>query len=581
MSRWLPDPPRWPERFDLPLLLVAAAAVFLVATTRAPLWDDDETRFASVAREMLHTGDWVVPRFNAAVADKPPLLFWAMAGSFRVFGESPAAARLPSVVSALVALAAIWGMARRWHDRGTAAWSLAILATSLLFAAEAVLATTDSMLLAMVSAAMLVAVREWWDEHGNKRPVHRLGAVSALLVGAICGLGVLTKGPAALILPFVSLWVFAWWTRCSGGGDGAGSRTVLSAGWLSLAGLRPGLLLVGACAVAVPWHLAVFREAGGEWFHLVYLHHYAGRLPWIGEWTGAPMRPVEGHRGFPLFQVVALLGGLFPWSIFVPLAVWRSTRDAVFRGDGACRFVVVWLFVWLVAVSFSSTQLPHYIFPAFPAAALMVAHLLVRAVRTPASVADGWLYAAAGGLAAGGGGMIAAGWLAEVRGVVPSSPAFFLAGMVPLVCAAAFATAVRLGRRPLAAVMLLVGAVVLMLVVFLLAAPALGRSNSLPELLARADAAAGGPARLATYRFGVPGVVWLADRPVTACVSRDEAVGFLRSGPGALVASSGAGYEEIAEAMGGRLIVLGRAPLLLRKGEALLLSAGPAGASRD
>jgi 4-amino-4-deoxy-L-arabinose transferase-like glycosyltransferase len=567
------DRRRWPEAFDLPLLLAVAAVLFFSLAGRAPLWDDDETRFASVAREMLRTGDWVVPRFNGEVADKPPLLFWAMAGSFRFLGETPFAARVPSVLCALATLAVVWSIGRRWHGRGVAAWAFAVLATSLLFAAEAGLATTDSMLLALVSLAMLVAVRAWWSEGGRECPEPRLASGSALLLGAICGLGVLTKGPAALVLPFLSLWVFAWWTRCEGRAHGGGIRTALSCAWPSLAGLRPGLVLAGACAVALPWHVLVFREGGGEWLRIVYLHHYAGRLPWVGEWAGAPMRPVEGHRGFPLFQVAALLGGMFPWSIFLPLAVWRSVRDAVRRGDAAGRFAVVWLFVWLVAVSLSSTQLPHYIFPAFPAAVLMVSLLLAWAVWRPASVADGWLYAAAGGLALGGGGIMAAGMLAAAAGVLPWSAVVLWAGVVPLLSAAVFVVAVRAGRRGVAAGVLLAGAVGLTVVVFFLSVPALGRANALPGLLARADAAASGSGEWVTYRFGLPGVVWHAGRPVKACTSVGEAVGFLRGG--AVVVVTAPGYEEIAEALGGRVIVLGRAPLLLRKGEALLVAGAP------
>lgn len=550
------------------MLLAVAAFMFFTAAGRSPLWDDDETRFASVAREMASSGNWVVPRFNGEVSDKPPLLFWAVAASFQLFGESARSARLPSIVFALVSLAAIWSIGRRLHGRCVAWWATVALGTSLLFFAESTLATTDSMLLAMVGVSMWLGTGQWWQGGTRSFRHARFGAVRALLLGVAGGLGILTKGPAGLILPVICLWIFSWWMLWQRGHRWRGGA---SSAWRALSGLRPLLILGGACAMALPWHVLIFRESGWDWFRIFYLEHYAGRVPWLGTWAGVSMQPVEGHGGFPLFQVAALLGGLFPWSSFLPLSVWRSARAAVGSGDPASRFVVTWLFVWLVVVSFSATQLPHYIFPAFPAAALMVAVLLVRAVREPASLVDGWWYAACGGLATGALTLVCAAIVAASIGLVPWRMELLAGGVVTSLIAIGVAVAIRAGKRTAAAAVMAGGALALAAAVSIVTLPAIGRANPLPDLIGAADDSVGGDARLAGYRFGLPGLAWHSGRLFTVCRSGDDVGRFLEGSPRAVVFMPAARWDELEGQFKDRAVVLGSCRLLMRKEEVVII----------
>jgi 4-amino-4-deoxy-L-arabinose transferase-like glycosyltransferase len=556
------------------ILGVLCALVFFAGLGSAPLWDEDETRFASVAREMLRSGDWVVPRFNGELADKPPLLFWAMAGVFALLGETPGAARLPSGIFAALAVWATWQLARRLYDRTVAWWSALALATSLLFAAEARLATTDAALLAFVTLGLMVVVRAWWANGVWCAPgaePERLRAGSAFLVGALAGLGILTKGAVALVLPAVTLWLFVWWSLPCVPARRGWIIGRVTGGWHAAALLNPAMVLAGALVVAAPWHVLVWRETGGDWFRLVYLQHYLGRLPWLQPLTGTAMAPPHGHGGFPFFQVVSILGGLFPWSVLLPLAAWRGFRRAAFLHEPAARLLVLWVSVWLIAVSFSSTQLPHYTFPAYPAACVLVAALLVRGLREPTGMADGWWYAAAGGLAFGGVVMGAAAWVLALQLAVPGLRALVWLGAIPLLTAVAFAAAVRHRQRAMAAAALAVGAATLSPAVFVWAAPAVGALNPLAAMVAKADDSAPGPARLATYRFGLPGVVWNAARPVRFYRSADELAEFLRSGPDARAFVSEAAYAEVGTSLGFTPEVFQRERPLLRPNDVLLI----------
>lgn len=82
------------------LVLVAATAALAVGFSRTPLWDEDEPRFAAIARAMVESGDWVVPIYNDTLAvDKPVLMHWCMAICFALFGTSEIAARLPAALA--------------------------------------------------------------------------------------------------------------------------------------------------------------------------------------------------------------------------------------------------------------------------------------------------------------------------------------------------------------------------------------------------------------------------------------------------------------------------------------------------
>lgn len=561
-------------------LALLGAAMFFPGLGSTPLLDDDETRFASVAREMVRTGDWVVPRYNGELADKPPLSFWIMAASFLLFGENAFAARFGSAAVSLLPVVILWWLAARLYDRTTALWSGLVLLGSLLFVAEARLATTDACLLALVMTCLAVAAGGWWGADGAFKgsggALPRLSGWRGIAIGLFGGLGVLCKGPAALMLPFITLWLFSWCTHfviCPGGR----ARGFFVSAWRSLCALRPLLVFGIAFLVAAPWHVAVWEATGPEWFCVFYGLHYLGRLPWIGSLTGFCMSAPPGHGGFPFFQAVAMFAGLFPWSVFLPLAVWRTFRGA--RDFGSKRgasdlFLILWLIVWLVAVSFSSTQLLHYAFPAYPAACIMIASLVLSCCRLW-EVRDAWLYAAAGGLVLGGATIIAlmrwgGEWL-DLRVLTD----FAWLGLLPLVCAVALAFAVRSGARLLGLQMFAFGALLLQLATFNIALPRFGQLDPISAMIAQADATSCGRAALATWRFSSPGVVWNSGRPVNVCRSVDEAARFLRSfssGSAFLLVPSDA-MGELAAAMQGNVNITAKHRPLFRRHTVLLVCA--------
>src|ERR1700681_2466308 len=118
----------------------------------------DEPRYAWIARDMAETGDWVTPRlYGKPWFEKPPLFYWGAAMSFKVFGVSEAAARLPSAVSALLATLAIAWLALRLCGAETARWLLLLLPTTVAMIGFSIAAATDMPFSAMFTIAMVVA----------------------------------------------------------------------------------------------------------------------------------------------------------------------------------------------------------------------------------------------------------------------------------------------------------------------------------------------------------------------------------------------------------------------------------------
>src|SRR3982751_163276 len=117
------DLPAMPQRVRIGLLIAVVGVVYLLGNDRVPLWDRDEPRNAQAARQMLLSGDWVVPRFLDKVRTaKPPLTAWCQAGAMAVLGQNSIAARLPSAVAMTLTLIVLAVVIGHYADRECAFW---------------------------------------------------------------------------------------------------------------------------------------------------------------------------------------------------------------------------------------------------------------------------------------------------------------------------------------------------------------------------------------------------------------------------------------------------------------------------
>lgn len=301
------------------------------------LMGPDEPRYASVAREMWASGDYVTPRLlGEPWFEKPPLMYWGAAAAFGVFGVGEAAARLPSALGATFALFAVYGCARRLYSRGVGFLAALILASSIGFFAFARAASMDMPLTACLTVALCMFLVGYHDR-GSARRRWFYGFYAAL------GLGMLAKGPIAVVLPALSLAAFI----------------ALRRRWSEWKEWHPEG--IGASlALALPWYAAVTWQNGFEFLNVFIINHNLQRFA----------STIHGHeRPFYYYLPVFLLL-TFPWTFLViPMARRRF--------GAAEQILACWIIVPFVFFSLAGSKLPGYILPVVPPVAMLFARELM------------------------------------------------------------------------------------------------------------------------------------------------------------------------------------------------------------
>ena len=334
----------------LPVLLLAAVLALGFDLGGYPLFDPDEGRNAEVAREMAATNDYVLPHFDGLpYLDKPIVYFASAAAVMEVLGPSETAARLPAYLFTLATLiVVVWFVRRRW---GTdAGWLAALaLATMPLVLAYARTTIMDSALAFCTTLAILA----FWDE----RPV---------LAWAAIGLGAITKGPVAILVPLITLIPYSLIT----------GRSVRR--------LFPLTGLVVFAVVALPWFLAVSHRVP-EFPHYVFVRETFERVTTPRFHRTAPFwyyLPIIPIAAFP--WIVPALGRLSNWRW-----AWLARRVNPLAQESI--LLACWVLGPLLFFTLNQSKLPQYVLPLMPPFALAAARGLSAGIgvgrRTYAMVA--------------------------------------------------------------------------------------------------------------------------------------------------------------------------------------------------
>ena len=326
----------------------------------------DEPRYAWIARAMAETGDWVTPRlYGQAWFEKPVLYYWGAAASFKVFGVSEAAARLPSAVCALLGTLAVGWLGWRVYGTATARWVLILLPTSIGMIGFSHAAATDMafagmLTIAMVCAAVCLGLTR--DEHTPILP--RTPWLALILFCFFLGLAVLAKGPAAIILCGGAIFFWAIFTKR----------------WRDAFRLLHPAAILAFCGTAMPWYILCARR-NAEFFHVFIVEHNFRRY----------LTPEFQHAQPWWFYAPVLLVAFLPWTAMLVWAVSRGVRGYMRtrRMSDAAWFFVCWAGFCVLFFSTSHSKLPGYILPAFPAVAALVARAYVSLERRQGSAPEG------------------------------------------------------------------------------------------------------------------------------------------------------------------------------------------------
>ena len=328
----------------LALLVVRVAVMFA-----SPVFDKSESRYATLAVNMARTGDFLVPHFihdgvYQSFDGKPPLVF-QLGGLFaRAFGESEFAVRLPSLLAALGALAILFFVLRRLADAERATSAVLVAATSATFFADAGFCMTDMVLMFCVAGAILL------EALFNERPSRPL----SLAVAALLAIGMLAKGPVALVL--FGLPVFA---------DACVNRR-----WKVLARHSWVLGTLLFFAIAAPWYVLAERRTPG---FLSYFFVHENFLRFVTHDYGD--RYGAGREFFRGMSVVWLTVVMLPWTPLALVRLFRRRRDDGERCVGWTRpdFLTISV-LSIVGFWCLTSRVPlAYLVPAIPVASAWIA----------------------------------------------------------------------------------------------------------------------------------------------------------------------------------------------------------------
>ncbi len=316
------------------VLLALCAGLLLLGNLAYPFVEPDESRYAQVALEMLQSGDFVVPRLlGEPYLDKPPLLYWATAGSFQLFGPSEFAARFPTALAAMLTILATFALGTRLLGPRAAFLGSLMLLLSLGFVLSGRFVIMDGPLTLFTTVclmALFLAVRgprvrlAWW-----------------LVAAVACSLGILTKGPVAIVLTIPPLLALLWLDRTQ-------------------ARIRPRHWFVFALvvlAVTAPWFILIGQRQGEFASYFLWKHHV---LRFVSAFN---------HKAPMWYYLPVLLIGMFPSSLLLgPTLDFLAGRRAELRTLrtrelGAVALAAVWIVAFFSA---SSCKLPTYILPAVP-----------------------------------------------------------------------------------------------------------------------------------------------------------------------------------------------------------------------
>jgi 4-amino-4-deoxy-L-arabinose transferase len=340
------------------LLIAVFLLLYIVPLGVRPLIAPDETRYGEISREMIASGDWVVPHLDGLrYFEKPVLGYWLNAAAMCLFGENEFAVRLPSALAAGLTALLLGLWASRFavrsvpvgaNNRSPSLTTPYGVTTSAVFLlsfevfAIGVFCVLDSLFSLFVTASILF----FYSGHESR------SRRTLIASGVCCGLAFLTKGPLGVVIPAIVLAPFVLWERRF--------KATLKVIWLPI---------MAAILVAIPWCVMIHLREPDFWHYFFWVEHIDRFI-----------RPNPGQHALPFwYYLPVIVAGTLPWP---PLT---GTIIQGLRGAGSknpmIRLAVCWLALPFLFFSLSSGKLGTYILVCFPALAFLIAVGMLECLR--------------------------------------------------------------------------------------------------------------------------------------------------------------------------------------------------------
>ena len=331
-------------RWALPLFFLL---FYLLPLNQRMLWSPDENRYAEISREMVTTGDWVVPHFlGLRYFEKPIAGYWFNSLSQLMFGESNFAVRFASAASTgLSALLVFWFTLQLWQCRRKAWFASLIYLSTLIVYGIGTYSVLDAMVTLWLNAAMV----SFYLIRQEGPPGRRMAGY--LLFGLACGMGFLTKGFIALAVPVIVLVPY-----------------MLTQGrLLELVRFGP-LAILSAALLAAPWAIAIHQREPDYWHYFFWIEH-------IQRFAS---EDAQHKSPFWYYLPMGLLGTL-PWLGLLPGALKQGWQER--KIGPQTLYLLAWLVLPFIFFSIAKGKLLTYILPCFAPLAILLANSAVNALR--------------------------------------------------------------------------------------------------------------------------------------------------------------------------------------------------------
>jgi 4-amino-4-deoxy-L-arabinose transferase-like glycosyltransferase len=331
-------------KWHILILLLLSYAFLFHGIGEYSLKEPDEGRYAEIPREMIELNDYIVPHLNyVRYFEKPPLFYWAVAGSYKLFGINEWSFRFANALSAFLCMLALYVFVKRWLGERTALLSSIVLISSFGFFSMARIVTID-MFFTLWLFLSLLCFTAYYRE---KKPLF------IYLFYIFLALATLSKGIVSIVLLIVTVIIFL----------------LIEGKFSFIKEMRIIKGMIIYSVIALPWFIAISLKES-EFFYFFFIDQHFLRF----------FTPKHKRTGSLFYFLPVLAGGMFPWSILIPRGianVWKRSE---------IRLFIIWSAVVFLFFSVSRSKLPPYILPIFPPLAIVIGCFLNDAWESTAKI---------------------------------------------------------------------------------------------------------------------------------------------------------------------------------------------------